>query len=95
MFQKILVANRGEIANRIIRACHELRIKAVAAYAQEDDPTMPPKCGEVVLTLEPFISTIRKQHEEIPKSADMRVEFTANVSHELKTPIALIQGYAE
>ena len=29
----------------------------VAAYAQEDDPAMPPKCGEVVLTLEPFIST--------------------------------------
>lgn len=37
MFQKILVANRGEIANRIIRACHELGIKAVAVYAQEDE----------------------------------------------------------
>lgn len=37
MFQKILIANRGEIANRIIRACHELGIKAVAVYAQEDE----------------------------------------------------------
>lgn len=37
MFHKILIANRGEIATRIIRACHELGIKAVAVYAKEDE----------------------------------------------------------
>ena len=37
MFKKVLVANRGEIATRIIRACHELGIKAVAFYAKEDE----------------------------------------------------------
>jgi pyruvate carboxylase len=36
MFNKILIANRGEIALRIIRACHELEIKTVAVYSTVD-----------------------------------------------------------
>ena len=36
MFQRILVANRGEIALRVIRACKELDIEVVAVYSQAD-----------------------------------------------------------
>ena len=36
MYKKVLVANRGEIAVRIIRALHELNIKAVAIYSTAD-----------------------------------------------------------
>src|SRR5438445_5798068 len=40
MFEKVLIANRGEIAVRIIRACKELNIRTVAVYSQVDDKSM-------------------------------------------------------
>ena len=45
--------------------------------------------------LEPFVQTIRSQHENILQAAKMRQDFTASVTHELKTPLTAISGYAE
>ncbi len=44
---------------------------------------------------EPFILKIREQHADLLKNSKMRQEFTANVTHELKTPLTSISGYAE
>lgn len=45
--------------------------------------------------VQPLIDTIREQHADIIESTKVRQEFTANVSHELKTPLTAISGYAE
>jgi acetyl-CoA carboxylase biotin carboxylase subunit len=69
MFSGILIANRGEIALRIIRACHELGIKAIAVYSEADkgapylqlaDEAVcigPANCAESYLNIPHIIST--------------------------------------
>lgn len=51
--------------------------------------------GEVYEEMQPFVATIKQQHIDILNHAKLRQEFTANVSHELKTPLTAISGYAE
>jgi len=53
MFKKILIANRGEIALRIIRACKELGIKTVAVYSEPDIDSLPVKLAEEKVCIGP------------------------------------------
>ena len=53
MFKKILIANRGEIALRIIRACHELGIKSVAVYSSADEYSLHVKFADEAVCIGP------------------------------------------
>src|SRR5678815_4725032 len=72
MFKKILIANRGEIAVRIIRACRELGIQSVAVYSDVDRASLhvrkadeayhigPPAASESYLNIERILETARR-----------------------------------
>lgn len=66
-----------------------LPIETMARNLGNADYTAPYK------ELEPFSAIVKAQHTEVLSAAKARRDFTANVSHELKTPLTAISGYAE
>lgn len=76
MFRKVLVANRGEIALRVIRTCKEMGIKTVAVYSDADKESLhvkyadeavnigPPLARKSYLNIERIIETAKKTRSE-------------------------------
>lgn len=58
MFKKILIANRGEIALRIIRTCKEMRIATVAVYSTADKDSLHVKFADEAVCIGPPSSTL-------------------------------------
>ena len=76
MFEKVLVANRGEIALRVVRACQELGVAAVAVYSDADESALhvrhadeavrigPPPAGKSYLDVEALIDAAKETDAE-------------------------------
>jgi acetyl-CoA carboxylase, biotin carboxylase subunit len=64
MFKKILIANRGEIALRIIRTCKEMGIKTVAVYSTADKDSLPVRFADEAVCIGPAVSA--KSYLSIP-----------------------------
>tara|TARA_Y100000758_G_scaffold78610_1_gene53000 strand:+ start:2673 stop:4028 length:1356 start_codon:yes stop_codon:yes gene_type:complete len=65
MYKKILIANRGEIALRVIRACHELGLKSVAVYSTADKYSLHVKFADEAICIGP--SDSKESYLNIPR----------------------------
>ena len=73
MFERILIANRGEIALRILRACRRLGIAAVVAYSEADRDSRAVQLADEAICIGPAevarAATCRRRRSSRPRSS--------------------------
>jgi acetyl-CoA carboxylase biotin carboxylase subunit len=79
MFKKILIANRGEIAVRVIRACHEMGIAAVAVYSDVDRASLHVRKADVAYPI--GAAPASESYLNIPKILDVAARSGADAIH--------------
>ena len=79
MFQKILIANRGEIALRILRACRTLGVPAVVAYSEADRDSLPVQLADEAICIGP--ADARRSYLSAPALISAAVVTGADAIH--------------
>ncbi len=92
MFKKVLVANRGEVAVRVIRACHELGIKAVAIYTEPDRDSLHVHYADEAYPLEACASSGRPRAQARPGLGYMDIPAIIQVAQRARAD-AIHPGY--